>query len=174
LNLLFPFASLGVINGLLVSFYLLFRRNRSIADCYFAGLILAFCLRIGKSVLLYYVDPSNLIIRQVGLSACIFIGPFSFLYTRSVAEDRTSAKSSDLWLLLTLLIVIVSVGLVFPYPVYPAYWNPKIVQGIYAIWAVFLILGLRKVYSLLGRQVLTPWKLSGDTFYLATIAYSVL
>ena len=174
MNLLFPFASLGVINGILVSLYLLFRKGRTVSDYYFAGLILAFCLRIGKSVLLYYADSNSLIIRQIGLSACIFIGPFFYLYLRSIANPDRGRGKLDGWLLVSLLVFIVGIGWAWPYPTYHQYWNPEIVQVIYGVWAVFLILGLHQAYLTLGEKILTPWNLTGDQRYLATIVYAMI
>ncbi|ELR72523.1 transcriptional regulator, AraC family [Fulvivirga imtechensis AK7] len=174
MNLLFPIASLGVINGFIVSLYLLFRKQKSIADIYFAGLVIAFCIRIGKSVLAYYSTKADPLILQIGLSACIFIGPFFFLYLKSLKEDNTKFPKADIYLLSALAIIIAGIGLVFPYSQFPAYWNPEIVQFIYAVWMIFTVLGIIKVRQILGWEFLTPWKLTGDRRYLALTVISVM
>lgn len=174
MNLLFPFASLGVINGVLVSVYLLFKRGRSISDIYFSGLILSICIRIGKSVLLYYTDPTDPLILQLGLSACIFIGPFFYLYLKSVSNRGERIQRKDRLLLASLFIIITGIGWIYPYKTFPEYWNPEIVQVIYGVWAIFIILGTIKAYTLLGNQLFMPWKLKGDRQYLASIVIAVL
>ena len=174
MNLLYPFASLGVINGIIVALFLLFKARKGPSDIYFAGLILAFCIRIGKSVILYYAESPDPLILQIGLSACIFIGPFFFLYLKSLAHHTKSISKGDLFLVVALLLLILIVGLVFPYRKFPSYWNPEIVQGIYTIWALFILLGIRQAYQLLGFSFFTPWKLKGDQRYLSGIIISVV
>ena len=174
MNLLFPFASLGVINGILVVIYLVFKKDRVAGDFYFAGLLLSFCLRIGKSVLLFYGDPVDPLFLQIGLSACIFIGPFFFLYLKSVANNAKDFKNGDIILLVLTLFFIVGIGLLFPYRTFPDYWNPEIVQVIYAVWGVFALLGLRKAYTILGGGILMPWTLKEGNRYLASIVLVVM
>lgn len=174
MNLLFPIASLGVINGIIVAGYTLSKRRSTVSEIYFAGIVLAFCIRIGKSVILYYSGEADPLIKQIGLSACIFIGPLFYLYLKSLESNAVTADRNDKLLLLTLATFILALGIVFPYRSFPEYWNPEIVQVIYAIWALFLVLGLGKAYKVLGINMLFPWKLEGDRRYLSGIVIAVL
>jgi len=174
MDLLFPIASLGVINGFVVSLYLLFRKQKSIADIYFAGLVVAFCIRIGKSVLVYYSTKTDPLVLQIGLSACIFIGPFFYLYLKSLRAGHAKFPKSDIYLLAALALIITGIGLLFPYRQFPAYWNPEIVQFIYTVWMVFIVLGIIKAWQILGWGLITPWKLTGDRRYLALTVISVI
>ncbi|MFT4569039.1 MAG: hypothetical protein ACI9FN_004009 [Saprospiraceae bacterium] len=45
-----------------------------------AILMLTLSLRIGKSVLLYFNPALDEAWKQLGLSACLFIGPVLFMY----------------------------------------------------------------------------------------------
>ena len=150
MTLLFLFASIGVLNGLIAVFYLVVKRQRTVSDIYFAGLVLMLCVRIGKSILLYFFSEVDLLILQLGLSACIFIGPFFYLYLRSLRKVQQSFARIDLIQLTLLLVAIISVGVIYPYNRYPEYWNPEIVQGIYVIWGVYFLLGIREAYLLIG------------------------
>lgn len=141
ISLLFLLASLGVFNALLLGLYLLVKKKRTTTDIYFAGLLLTLAIRIGKSVFYYFNRDADKLILQIGLSACIFIGPFFFLFLKSLIKPRLDQKK-DALLLGTLLLIILIVGLLFPYREYPEWWNQYIVQGIYLVWIAFLIGGL--------------------------------
>ncbi|MEM1326890.1 MAG: helix-turn-helix domain-containing protein [Bacteroidota bacterium] len=138
---LFLLTGIGVLNGLLVSSFLLFKRTNDISDKYLGALLLVLCIRIGKSVF-YYFDPgSDKLILQIGLSACLFIGPLFAFYLRHQYADRQHQLRLEQLLLLTLLVGITIVGIVFPYRMHSAAWNSWIIQGIYGVWLLFVGLG---------------------------------
>ena len=170
MNLLFLLGGLGVCNGFIVAIYLLSKRQKSVSDVYFAGLILALCIRIGKSVFFYFSTETDRLVLQIGLSACIFIGPFFYLYVKSLRHQEKQFKKTDITILLLLLVFIVSIGLIFPYHSYPAYWNPEIVQVIYAVWLVFFLLGMSEIRKLIGPDFLNFKKLKSEQQYLMMVA----
>ena len=174
MQLLFLLSSLGVINGLVATVFLLRKSNRTVSKVYFAGLVVALCIRIGKSVLYYFFPETDRLILQLGLSSCIFIGPFFYLYLKSIRKLERSFKRRDLYLLLSLGVFISTVGVLFPYNAYPTYWNPEIVQVIYLFWAIFSVMGLVEVHKILGFHFLIPWKLRGDQQYLALVVIGFL
>lgn len=174
MSFLFLFASLGVINGVLLSIYLMARKQKRITDIYFAGLILMFCIRIGKSIIVYFNESTDRLILQIGLSACIFIGPLFYLYARSLQQQETAFKKRDLLLLLALLIVVVTLGALQPYRTAPEFWNDYMIKGIYAIWGFFLLLGFYEWRSFLAKGLRTPLKLEPRERYVLAIALSML
>lgn len=174
MSFLFLFASLGVINGVLLSIYLVVRKQKRVTDIYFAGMILMLCIRIGKSVLVYFSDNTDRLILQTGLSACLFVGPFFYLYVKVLQQKESDFKRRDLTLLAVLLLVIVTLGVAFPYRSHPDVWNGYMVRGIYVVWAVFLVMGfyqLRKVFSNLFQS---PFNLPAAERYIVAIALSTL
>jgi len=174
MSVLFLFASLGVINGVLLSVYLLTKKGRQIIDTYFGALILALCVRIGKSVLVHFDRGTDKLILQVGLSACLFIGPFFYLYLRSLNKNETYLKRKDGLLLSTLLLAIIAIGIAFPYRTHPDFWNLYLVKGIYVVWAFFLIAGLYYTRSLFARTFGSYGQLKADERYIVGIALSVV
>jgi len=142
MSILFLLASIGVINGVLLSFYLIFQKQGSISDLYFGGLLLTLCIRIGKSVFFYFNRDADQLILQIGLSACVLIGPFFYLYIKSLYQSQTQHSRKDLSILIALLFLIIAVGIVFPYRTYPEIWNTYVVRSIYGIWMAFVIMGL--------------------------------
>ncbi|GAB5524234.1 MAG: hypothetical protein Roseis2KO_21060 [Roseivirga sp.] len=174
MSFLFLFASLGVINGVLLSIYLMARKQKRVTDIYFAGMILMLCIRIGKSVLVYFNESTDRLILQIGLSACLFIGPFFYLYTRALQQNESSFKKKDLILLATLLFAIVGLGLIYPYPSQPEVWNNYMVRGIYVVWAFFLVFGFYQLRAVFKKAWRSPFKLEHRERYILAIALSTL
>lgn len=147
--ILFLIASLGVFNGILVSVYLLFRKHSLPSDRYFGALLLSLCIRIGKSIFFYFNRETDLLILQIGLSACVFIGPFFYLYLKSLRQRQQHFFKKDLVLLALIATIIIAIGGIYPYRSYPEVWNGYIVYGIYIVWLLFLALGLMQYRKLL-------------------------
>ena len=174
MSVLFLLSSLGVINGLLIGIFLVFRSQNKATNAYLGGLLLALSLRIGKSVVFYFQDTVDLLILQIGLSACTFIGPFFYLYTKSVSKQHNKFKLNDLVLLACLLCAILVVGSIYPYRTYPAIWNGYIVYGIYLAWSVFTVLGLYYAFILLKPAILRPATMSKPQQHLAIVTLAML
>lgn len=174
MSLLFLLSSLGVINGLLIGMFLVFRNQNKTANAYLGGLLLALSLRIGKSVFYYFGEQVDLLILQIGLSACTFIGPFFYLYTKSIHQQHKKIHKPDAVLLLILLVAILTVGMIYPYRTYPEIWNSYVVYGIYIIWAVFTLIGLYHAIKVLQPVILKPSKMSKPQQHLAIITIAVL
>lgn len=171
MSLLFLLASFGAVNGFLLGLYLIFRSKRKLSEQYFGGLLLALSIRIGKSVFFYFDRDTDRLILQIGLSACVFIGPFFYLYLKSLFNPETNKKRAGLFLS-TLLIVIVMIGLVYPYRSYPVIWNQYIIHGIYGTWSTFLLLGIIEARKWLVG--LFQGEKRGNDLYLVSIIIGLL
>ena len=171
---LFLFASLGVVNGFLLSFYLLGKKQKQAAHIFFGGLLLSLCIRIGKSVLVYFTEETDRLILQIGLSACLFIGPFFYLYLKAVLKEQFRVLKRDLYLLAALFLIIVTLGSIWPYRNHPDVWNHYMVQGIYVVWAIYLIAGFVLARPIIRKAFKQPAKLSFQERYLLGILISTL
>lgn len=139
-GLLFFFSALGAFNGILLSAYLFFANKEKNLSKYLLGaLVLALSIRIGKSVLLYFDRGLPKIYLQIGLSACLFIGPFLYLYLKSVLQNITVLPKNWKWGLLGLLAFILVAGTIRPYPIYPDFWNGYLIKIIYGTWFVGVV-----------------------------------
>lgn len=174
MSILFLISGLGVINGGLVGCYLLFRKQRTLPEIYFAGLLLAFSIRIGKSVYFYFSEDINLNILQIGLSVCVFIGPFFYLYVRTLSRRENAVKSSDIIFLAALLLVITVLGIIFPYSVYPEIWTGYIIYGIYLIWIIFTIAGVIQSARMFRDVGLSFNKMNGEQQYFFILILAVV
>lgn len=144
-QLLFFFAGLGVFNGLLLAIYFLFVvKPKQWVNVLFGLMMLMLCIRIGKS-LFYIFTEVDRIYLQLGLSACILIGPLLFLYVRRFLATDNFPKKSDWPHLLIPLFLVVLVGVSWPYETQPAIWSKYIVRGIYGVWVLYTILSCMQV-----------------------------
>ena len=139
-GLLFFFSALGAFNGILLSAYLFFANKEKNLSKYLLGaLVLALSIRIGKSVLLYFDRGLPKIYLQIGLSACLFIGPFLYFYLKSVLQNITQLPKNWKWGLLSLLAFILVAGTIRPYPLYPDFWNGYLIKVIYGTWSAGVV-----------------------------------
>ncbi|MEM6806833.1 MAG: helix-turn-helix domain-containing protein, partial [Bacteroidota bacterium] len=149
---LFFVSGLGVFNGFLMALYFLFfSKEKGIQNLLFGLLILMLSIRIGKSVL-YYFDPTlPKLILQIGLSACLFIGPFLYFYLKSLKSQRKKLKKLDIYQLLGLSAFILIIGSIYPYASYPEYWNPTIPRIIYGVWIIYILLSAGLISALFPK-----------------------
>ncbi|MEL6720350.1 MAG: helix-turn-helix domain-containing protein [Bacteroidota bacterium] len=139
-QLLFFFSGLGVFNGFLMSLYFLFfLRPQRIQNQLFGLLILMLTIRIGKSVFLFFLEDVSKVVLQIGLSACVFIGPLLFFYLKSFRQPTPNLLRSVRLHFSILLMLTLVVGFAFPYSSRPDLWNPMMVQVIYGIWLIYVI-----------------------------------
>lgn len=145
-QLLFLFSALGAVNGILMAGWFFSRRPRRLAGCMLGALLLAVGVRTGKSAFLYFNPTIALEFRQLGLSACLLIGPLTYLYVRyHLAElSRQPARTRWEWHLGACAFLIV-LGLAFPYTSYPYAWD-RSSAGIHLLWLCYLIAGGRAIW----------------------------
>lgn len=154
-GLIFFFSSLGVFNGILLSLYLFFfAKEKSLTKYLLGALILALSMRIGKSILLYFNADLPKIYLQIGLSACLFIGPLLYFYLKAVLSQINKFPKSWKLSLLGLLASIIIVGTIKPYQTYPLFWNTYVVKSIYVVWFI----GVSAAGFILGPYVVKSYK----------------
>ena len=137
-EILFFFSALGAFNGLLLSgYFLLIAKPRHPANLFLGGLLAALSIRIGKSVVFYFHPDLAGIFLQFGLSACVFIGPFLYLYLRTVVRGR----AGKYWPLHLggLLAVVIVLGIAKPFDGHYLLWQNWIIPGVYALWLLHLL-----------------------------------
>ncbi|WP_040497647.1 helix-turn-helix domain-containing protein [Fulvivirga imtechensis] len=83
-------SGLGVLHGLLLGVYLWFYpKGLPYSNKILSILLLVLSFRIGKSVLLEFVDQVYIQLIFIGLAALLLIGPLFYFYTLSVIEKRS-------------------------------------------------------------------------------------
>ena len=91
-NIFAILSSIGVLNGFVLSFFLAFSKgSKKTSNRILALLVFAISLRIGKSVLLsFFYTP--LIIKKIGLTGFISIGPLLYIYLILILEPDSYKK----------------------------------------------------------------------------------
>ena len=151
----FLLASIGVIQALLISAYLLsLRHGRRLSHIFLALIILAITLRIGKSVLNYftYLSPWQ---RNLGISGMLLIGPALWIYGQQLF-DRANRDKVNYWHFLPFAVFILALYWIpntQNMASYISYWLLKLHWLGYMIWCW---LWLRQ-QSRSADQVLYRW-----------------
>lgn len=174
MSVLFLLASLGAVNGLLLGLFFLVKGPSKIANVYFSGLLISLSIRIAKSIVFYFQRDVDYAILQVGLSACAFIGPFFFLYAKSVVKQSKRYHKSDLILLAVVLVLVVTVGTLYPYRNFPEVWNSYIIHGIYVLWSLFTLLGVYYTFVSVRDVFKRRQRFNKSQSYFVAIALTVL
>ena len=141
--LLFFICSIGVFNGFIASFYFLFFSKQKRAQNLFFGLLLLFLsIRIGKSVYAIFTKKNelDLLILQIGLSACFLIGISLYYYLKSSVENTKVIPKFWKIHYAILTLIILTIGIVKPYETNKALWNDYIVVYlIYTVWGIYIL-----------------------------------
>lgn len=145
-QLLFLFSALGAVNGIFLALYLFSRRPNRLTNKLLGVLLLAISIRTFKSTVYYFNRDLAVEFLQLGLSACLLIGPLTYLYVRSFMADLKQSVSNADWrrhLLLTLFLI--GAGIAFPYSQYPGSWY-YFLCSIHAYWFFYLVLAGRELW----------------------------
>jgi len=173
-EILFFFSLLGAFNGLLLAVYFsLIAKKEGHRHYFLALLILMLSIRVIKSVFFYFNPHLSDVFIQIGLSACVLVGPSLYLY---ISYDRKIN-----WIIHTapFLIVVGLLCILYPYSEYRELWSQLIVRGIYLQWLIYIVASLqyikpiiRKIKSRQKLDNIDIWQLSIATcIFLIWLAY---
>lgn len=138
-QLLFFFSALGAINGIFLALYFFSRRPHSVANSMLGALLLAIGIRTAKSTFYFFNRDLAVEFLQLGLSACLLIGPLTYLYVHHHLAELTQRVAGRHWRWhLALPFLVISIGLLFPYSQYRPIWRYSI-YGIHAFWFLYLL-----------------------------------
>lgn len=173
-QLLFLFSVLGGVNGLFLALYLFTRRSDRLTNALLGALLIAVGFRTVKSAFYYFNPDLAVEFLQIGLSACLLIGPLTYLYVQSALADAKLSAAGNGWrwhLLLTACIICVAVN--FPYAKYPGAWDYYIC-GIHAYWVAYLLAAGKQLWQ--SRAVLRNGQgtLSRGNILLLSVYFSSL
>jgi AraC-like DNA-binding protein len=150
--ILFFVGALGVFNGLILSVYFLrFVKKKNPSSFFLGCLLAALSIRIGKSVLVYFDPHLPRIYLQIGLSACLLIGPSLYFFIRSAIEQPATLPRSWKRQIIALILIILIGGILWPDAAYPKLWDMYLIRLIYAVWLVYIIAAGLKLKDILYR-----------------------
>lgn len=138
-EILFFFGALGVFNGFILSLYFLFfTKKKYLTNLFLGAGLLALSIRIAVTVFVYFDNNLHKTWLQIGLSACLLIGPLLYYTLKSGLENTVSKKWKlhlGIW-----FFAILSIGILFPYQNYPILWNYYFVAFIFVQWFSYLFI----------------------------------
>jgi AraC-like DNA-binding protein len=138
-EILFFFGALGAFNGFILSaYFLFFTRKKYLSNLFLGALLLVLSLRITITVFVYFNNdlPKNYL--QIGLSACLLIGPFLYCFLKSGLHYVNSIPEIWKYHLVIWFILIFTIGLLFPYKYYQILWNNYFVALIFLQWFSYI------------------------------------
>jgi AraC-like DNA-binding protein len=140
-HFLFFFSMLGAFNGLGLAIFLWLKAKGNLTQRWLALLIFVISLRTGKSVAFYFWPEIPTIVLQLGLTACLLIGPCLFFLVRT--HQRGELQRADRWHIAAILIVTVIMNLIFPYSDHRNFWLwlVEISWIAYIVWASLDLFG---------------------------------
>ncbi|WP_394972338.1 helix-turn-helix domain-containing protein [uncultured Croceitalea sp.] len=167
-QLIFFFSALGAFNGFLLSLYFAIVAERKKFSNYFlALLLLVLSIRIIKSVFLFFNQNLFSVFIQIGLSACVLIGPALYLYTVSQAKP---SKAKKWWIhIIPSLSIVIILGIVYPYLDNRKLWTTFLVKGIYFQWLLYILLTGFQLKYLLKKIASKSTKLNEVEVWLLSI-----
>lgn len=148
MTFLFFFSALGAFNGFLLSLYFAINAKKKFFTNYFLSLLLlVLSIRIIKSVFFYFNPNLSNVFIQIGLSACILIGPFLYLYLKSYTEEKPNWTKH----ILPYLAIMTVLGIFYPYTEHTNIWKIWIVKAIYLQWFIYIILSLKYILPIIQK-----------------------
>ena len=158
-ELLFFFSALGVFNGIILGVYFFFFTKKKYLTNYFLGaLLFALSIRIGKSVFVYFDPALPKTYLQFGLTACFFIGPCLYYFLKSAIEEINIMPKSWKRIFLFWAILIITVGVIFPYEDYPKLWGGYFIRIIYFQWFVYIVFSGFVIKRILAKIISRKYK----------------
>ena len=152
-QLLFFFSAIGAFNGFILAFYFFYAAYRKHFSNYFLGfLLLTLSIRIVKSLFFYFNDDLSDVFIQTGLSGCILIGPFLYLYLKKQNTNQTQFWA---WHIFPYFVGITILGFLLPYSKHRGLWSIWIVKGIYLQWFFYIALSfpfIKRVFKTLFNK----------------------
>jgi AraC-like DNA-binding protein len=138
-QVLFLFSAFGALNGFFLSLYFaFFSKKKDVSNYFLSALLFVLSIRIIKSVFFYFNPKLSEVFIQIGISACALIGPFLFLYVRNLLLEIRNKN----WLLhiIPAIIIIITLGILYPYWENKTLWSRYIIKIIYFQWLIYIIL----------------------------------
>jgi len=172
-NLIFFFSALGTFNAVILGIYFfLLSKKKYLTNYLLGGLILAYSVRTGTMVFVYFDSSIPRIYLQTGLSACLFIGPLLYLFLKAATLGADQMKAPWKILLYSHLAFVLLIGISFPYQQHEVFWNKYLAYMIYAQWLLFIVLAGLTIKDKISKLFKAKAQLTGQEGWLLMIFFA--
>lgn len=151
-NLILVLATLGLFQGCFLFIYLitLKRGNRKL-NVYLSLILLGLTIRIGKSVLGYYM-PLEAWQKNIGISGSLIVGPFLWFYGLILFQRSTTIPKSHYLHLLPFALFVFMLPFIPSNGDFETFWNYGLVAFHLAIYLIFSWFALIRSYSQISSK----------------------
>ena len=168
-QVIFLFSALGATNGFALSGYFLFKKKeKRVSDYFLGGLLLMLSIRVIKSAFLYFNAHLFDFFIEFGLAACLLIGPFLFLYVRSMTQASSSIRQDWWWHVVPYILIILLFSYFYSYHDHKNYWG-WFVEFIYKQWMIYIFISGYWLVPILKKAWERKIKLTDEEFWLLNI-----
>lgn len=172
-ELLFFFSGLGAFNGIMLGLYfLIYKKPRLVSNKYLGGLLLMMSIRIGKSVFFYFNEALASVYLQIGLSACLMIGPFLFGYVMAIESPLGKNEKYRNFNLLFWIPIILIVNITYPWDLQLSFWRDYFIPFIYIQWFCYLLASGWVLRKYIRRLFSRKDQISKNDFWILSIYIS--
>jgi len=169
-ELLFFFSALGAFNGLLMGLYFLFfARPKHISNYFLGAFLLSLSIRIGKSVFFYFNSQLSSVFLQFGLAGCLLIGPFLFLYLKSILKPNNNVRKTWWYQAAIVLPIMLVLFTMYDRGEDYAIWRKNIVLTIYLTWLIYSLFAAYTAREMLKKAITPKVKLSNMEIWMTSI-----
>lgn len=177
-QLIFLFSALGGINGLFLSaYFVFFIKQRNETTYFLAALLLVISIRVTKSAFFAFYDNISTSFIEIGLLACLLIGPFLYLHVRSTTDKRYASWNWLVHILPTIIAMIFIVQL-FPYREYRHMWGwtrgGALGIGLYVIWFSYILLSIFLARLSFRKVFFRKYSPNNKDVWLVNVIFGVL
>lgn len=153
-EILFFFGALGAFNGIILSIYFFFfTKKKYLTNLFLGAMLLALSIRITVTVFVYFNNALPKTYLQIGLSACLLIGPFLYYFLKSGIQRINTIPKAWKWNLIIWFVAILTIGFLLPYENYPILWNNYFVAIIFLQWFTYIVLSGFESSTLLQKII---------------------
>ncbi|GAA0871364.1 hypothetical protein GCM10009117_05100 [Gangjinia marincola] len=173
-QILFFFSAIGAFNGLFLSAYFaFFIKNKNRSTYFLAALLFVVSVRVTKSVFLIFYEGISTHFIQVGLSACMLIGPFLYLYVKEATSTVKQKSYQWLWHVVPVIIGMTLIGIYYPYKEHRYLWmrtqSGYLCWFLFGQWFTYVLLSFMMLKSELKKLIFKRVELTNKQVWLITI-----
>lgn len=175
-DLVFFISTLGWFNGLILAgYFLLFLKRKTLATQLLGWMMLALSLRIFKSVVWWFTPALPPIYIQLGIVACMFVGPLLYASLQASVQARTTLSRSWACILSAYAVIALVLLLFLTKQQHLKLWKFYIVPAIYYQWFIYILLSILLVTPKIkilssSKTTLSP----NDKWQLTIVFFSTL
>jgi AraC-like DNA-binding protein len=155
-HFLFFFAMLGAFTGITLAVVVWWRADGKPANRWLSLLIFVVSIRTGKSVVYFFLPDIPRFVLQLGLTACVLIGPCLYFLARSGRHSAAHPNLTDRWHLAAIVAIVVAANVFMPYSDHIQLWRRYVIPSIEAIWFGYLVLTSAHLYVNRAQLLDTP------------------